>query len=407
MENEYKKKLLSLGVYFGNKEINLKPQNKKQAGEIEGIVATNSLGELFYTEQIFQKNYLHGSIIFDYSFESDSMISLPDTKESFNLYECIFLDTETTGLSISGGTFPFMVGIGFFNKQNFILRQYFLRDPIEEEAMLLDLDNYLANYSSVVTYNGISFDIPILRSRYKYHRIPNTLNKKYHIDLLKYTRMLFRYQFENRSLKSIEAKVLQFHRSEDEIPGYMAPILYQEYLKSKDFGKVLGIFYHNAMDIVSLAALIKIVNQIALAQEDHFLQYETLNYSIGRQFEKNKDLEKAITIYLKALEQNNLPPHIKSSCLLSLGTLYKRMNKINEAVDIWKQAVEYHSIDACIELAKIFEHRYKEYEYAINCCKDALLILDNDVNSIYKNLQVQKIHHRLNRLKTKVKNEKI
>ncbi|MDO9085846.1 MAG: ribonuclease H-like domain-containing protein [Anaerolineaceae bacterium] len=407
MDEDYKKKLLSLGVYFGNKEFNLKPQNKKHGVEIEGIVSTNSLGEFFYTEQLYQNNFKHGSVSFDNSFESDLLISLPDTKDIFNLNECIFLDTETTGLSISGGTFPFMVGIGFFFNHNFILRQYFLRDPIEEEAMLLDLINYLANYSSLITYNGISFDIPILKSRYKYHRIPNTLNKKYHIDLLKYARMLFRYQFDDRSLKSIEAKVLQFQRSEDEIPGFMAPILYQEYLKSKDFGKVLGIFYHNAMDIVSLAALVKIVNQIALAQEDHFLRYETLNYSIGRQFEKNKDVEKAINVYLKALEQNNLPPNIKLSCLLSLGTLYKKTNKINEAVVIWKHAAEYQSIDAFIELAKIFEHRYKEYEHAINCCKDALFILDNDVNSIYKSLQVQKINHRLNRLKTKVQNEKI
>jgi hypothetical protein len=187
----------------------------------------------------------------------------------------------------------------------------------------------------------------------------------------------------------------------------MAPILYQEYLKTNDFGKVLGIFYHNAMDIVSLAALVKIVNQIAQAREDHFLRYETLNYSIGRQFEKNKDLEKAITIYLKALEQNNLSPNIRLSCLLSLGTLYKKTNRVNEAVDIWKQAAENKSIEAFIELAKIFEHRFKDFGKAINCCKDALFILDNDVNSIYKNLQLQKIHHRLKRLQTKVKNEKI
>jgi hypothetical protein len=238
MDNDYRKKLLSLGVYFGNKALNLNPPNKKHSGKIEGIVATNSLGDLFYTEQIFQENYMHGSIRLDHTYESDLLISFPDTKEAFNINECVFLDTETTGLAISGGTFPFMVGIGFFIKHDFFLRQYFLRDPIEEEAMLLDLDNYLINYSSLVTYNGISFDIPILKSRYKYHRIPNALNKKYHIDLLKYARMLFRYQFEDRSLKSIENKVLQFQRSEEEIPGYMAPILYQEYLKTNDFGKV-------------------------------------------------------------------------------------------------------------------------------------------------------------------------
>jgi hypothetical protein len=321
--------------------------------------------------------------------------------------ECVFLDTETTGLSTSGGTFAFMVGLGFFENQNFILRQYFLKDPLEEEAMLLDLENLLCKFSTLVTYNGISFDIPILKSRFKYHRIPNNIAQKSHVDLLKYARMLFRYQFESRSLKSIEANVIQFQRSEDEIPGYMAPIIYQEYLKTNDIGQIQGIFYHNAMDIVSLAALIKIVNQISLVQGDHFSRYETLNYSIARQYEKLKNVDNAAKYYLKALEQKDLPPEIKLNCLLSLADLFKKTNKLREAIMLWEQASTFQNIEALVEIAKVYEHRYKDYQQAINCCKNALLILENDVDSTYKSFLLQQIHHRLNRLKTKVKNEKI
>jgi hypothetical protein len=407
MDNDYRKKLLSLGVYFGNKDFNFKSLNKEFKEQLEGNVGTNSLGEFFYTEQFFQKDYVHGSIRFEDMFGNELFISLPDSEGSINLMECVFLDTETTGLSTSGGTFAFMVGLGFFENQNFILRQYFLKDPLEEEAMLLDLENLLCKFSTLVTYNGISFDIPILKSRFKYHRIPNNIAQKSHVDLLKYARMLFRYQFESRSLKSIEANVIQFQRSEDEIPGYMAPIIYQEYLKTNDIGQIQGIFYHNAMDIVSLAALIKIVNQISLVQGDHFSRYETLNYSIARQYEKLKNVDNAAKYYLKALEQNDLPPEIKLNCLLSLADLFKKTNKLREAIMLWEQASTFQNIEALVEIAKVYEHRYKDYQQAINCCKNALLILENDVDSTYKSFLLQQIHHRLNRLKTKVKNEKI
>jgi hypothetical protein len=74
---------------------------------------------------------------------------------------------------------------------------------------------------------------------------------------------------------------------------------------------------------------------------------------------------------------------------------------------LWEQASTFQNIEALVEIAKVYEHRYKDYQQAINCCKNALLILENDVDSTYKSFLLQQIHHRLNRLKTKVKNEKI
>ena len=404
MDNNYKKKLQKLGVHFGTKDkIEFKPKKDLAQIDLDGETKTNSYGEFFYSEQKFHGSYKHGSIALNEILTPDIRIKLPDLDTVINPADCVYLDTETTGLSTSGGTFAFMVGLGYFENENFILRQYFLRDPHEEEAVLLDLDNLLSNHSTMITYNGVSFDVPILKSRYRYHRIPSEINKKNQIDLLKYSRILFRYQFDDRSLKNIEANVLDFNRTAEEIPGWMAPIIYQDYLKTKNNLSIMGVFYHNAMDILSLAALITIINQISLIQEDQFLRYETLNYSLACLYEKNKEYFRAIEAYLRAIEQNNLPRMIKTNCFHSLAELYKKTGQITEAVLYWQQASELGKLESLIELAKIYEHQLKDYQIAINYCKRALLLLENNVNSIYKELQTRKIEHRINRLTNKVK----
>ena len=406
MDRNYKNKLQSLGVYFGSKEkLEFKSVHTETISELEGITQTNSLGELFYKERLYEIYHQHGDISFKNLFQESYLINLPDREQKYPLDKCLFIDTETTGLSYSGGTFAFMIGAGYFQNNEFIVRQYFLRNPMEEEAMLLDFENLVSNFDTLVSYNGISFDVPIIKTRFRYHRLPTTLTNKSHIDLLKYARMLFRYQFEDRSLKSIETNVLKFTRAEEEIPGFLAPIIYQEYLQTKDLSGIYGVFYHNEMDVVSLVALISIINKISLEYEDYFEDYETINFSLAKQFEKNKDYQKAIESYTKAIEKNNLPEKILVKSFLGIANLFKKNRQFEEAIPYWHKAAELNSIEALIELSKINEHQLKSYDIAINCCKQALMILNNKVDSIYKSTQIHKLDHRLSRLESKVKNE--
>lgn len=402
MDTEYKKKLESLGVYFGSKDsIEFKFKNKIKTKNISGIRKTNSLGEFFYAEHQYNSNYIHGSIPFDHFFPPNSVYSTPESERNFDLNKCIFLDTETTGLATSGGTFAFMVGIGWFEENHFALRQYFLITPTQEEAMLLDLENLLSLHQSIVTYNGISFDIPILKSRLKYHRIPTTIGTKDQIDLLKYARMFFRYQFDSRSLKSIESKVLNFTRSEEEIPGYLAPVIYQDYLKTGETQDIIGVFYHNEMDVVTLAALLKIINEVSNENETHFSTYETLHFSLARQFDRNQDYKKAIDYYSKALDQPKLPDAIRLNCYLYLANIFRKTNQIDKSLVFWEYASEFGSLESLVELAKIFEHKYKNYELALEYCKKALLLLENEVNSIKRAVFQEQIDYRIERLKAK------
>lgn len=404
MDPENLKKLQSLGVYFGPKQlIECKTKSKPEENFLSGITKTNSMGDFFFTEHKFSSSYKHGSIPFEIFFRSQVTYSTPESENLFNLRKCIFLDTETTGLSTSGGTFAFMVGVGWFEDDHFLLRQYFLRQPDQEEAMLLDLENLFSNHENIVSYNGISFDIPILKFRYKYYRLPTTITHKKQIDLLKYARMLFRYQFDDRSLKNIESKILKFQRTEREIPGYLAPIIYQDYLKTGETQEISGVFYHNEMDIVSLAALLKIINEVSEENEQHFSTYATLHFSLARQFDKNRNYLKAIDYYLKALEQPRLPKSIRGTTLLSLANIYKKLNLIDKAMVVWQEAAENGCIDALIEMSKILEHKQKNYVLALECCKKALLMLDNDVNFMKRALLKDRIEYRMKRLKVKGK----
>ncbi|PKO07579.1 MAG: hypothetical protein CVU41_02475 [Chloroflexi bacterium HGW-Chloroflexi-3] len=402
MYTEYKKKLELLGVYFGSKDsIEFKSKNKIKTKKISGTRNTNSLGEYFYAEHQYTSNYIHGSIPFDHFFPPNSDYSTPESDSNFDLNKCVFIDTETTGLSTSGGTFAFMVGIGWFEETHFVLRQYFLITPDQEEAMLLNLENLLSLHQIIVTYNGISFDIPILKSRFKYHRIPTTIGNKKQIDLLKYARMLFRYQFENRSLKSIESKILNFARSEEEIPGYLAPIIYQDYLKTGETQDIKGVFYHNEMDIISLAALLRIINEVSNENDTHFSTYETLYFSLARTFDRIKDYSKAIDYYSKALDQPKLPDTIRLTCYQCLANIFKKTNQIEKALVFWEHASEFGCIESLIEQAKIFEHKFKDYELALEYCKKALLLMENEVNSIKRTVLQDQIVYRMQRLKAK------
>jgi hypothetical protein len=402
MDTEYKKKLESLGVYFGSKDsIEFKSKNKVKTNKISGTRKINSLGEYFYVEHRYTSNYIHGSIPFDHFFPPNSVYLTPESYNNFNLNKCVFLDTETTGLATSGGTFAFMVGIGWFEENHFALRQYFLVTPDQEEAMLLDLENLLSLHQFIVTYNGISFDNPILKSRFRYHRIPTTIGDKNQIDLLKYARMLFRYQFDNRSLKSIESKVLNFTRSEEEIPGYLAPVIYQDYLKTGETQDIIGVLYHNEMDVISLAALLKIINEVSNENDTHFSTFETLHFSLARQFDRIKDYSKAIDYYLKALDQPKLPDAIRLTCYQCLATIFKKTNQVEKALVFWEHASESGSIESFIELAKIFEHKFNNYELAFEYCKKALLLMENEVNSMKRAVLQEQIDHRMERLKAK------
>lgn len=257
-------RLKALGLIQASKLDAKKPApSKKFAEVIEGTELSNSLGACYLVENAYPWNYQHGLVTFD---RSIGVSTIADAGKVSNMKgedisKLLFLDTETTGLSGGTGTLAFLIGLGYFSDEGFILKQFISRDPTEESAMLLEIANLVNNFTGIVTFNGKSFDIPLLNTRYIINRLQRPFDSLAHLDLLYLSRKLWKNRLQSRALQDLEQEILQIPRKQDEVPGWMIPQIYFDYLRSGDPEPLKGVIYHNGMDIVSLAALFIYVSQ--------------------------------------------------------------------------------------------------------------------------------------------------
>lgn len=400
MDPKLTKKLHALGMHLG-------PRNLKRKGNEdfnsdifqEATYYENIYGKSLFLDRRYSPDYSHGRITFD--FLKQKLFNLSE-HSGVELHQTLFIDTETTGLSQSAGTFAFMVGLGFWENENFIVRQFFLQQPGEEAAMLLQLSNELDRFNFIVSYNGIGFDIPILNSRRKIYQLPLNFEKKYHIDLLKHARKLWRYQFENRSLKSIEQKVLEYQRNSDEIPGWMIPDMYRDFIKSGNVNPMKGVLYHNEMDIVSLAALFSVLDKIYNDHSQFTDDYETIGFALAKSYERSRQFQRAEELYDKTLRQTNLPKSLKVETILKNALLNKKLGKIEKSIDLWEKAIKLGSVEACVELAKYYEHAAKDLEKASSVVKLAFKFNLQETNPVKKKTMENNLIHRSERLEQKI-----
>ncbi len=165
----------------------------------------------------------------------------------------VFWDTETTGLG-GPGTYVFLVGLGYLEDDAFVVRQHFIRSPDEEPAMLQAVADSLPQWPTMTTFNGVSFDLPLLRSRMKAHEVKLGIQDVLHCDLLYGARRLWQRRLPNCRLQTLEKHILEFERQGD-VPSSAVPGLYFDYLKTGDLESLDGVFHHNVLDIISLAGL--------------------------------------------------------------------------------------------------------------------------------------------------------
>ncbi|MDR2780300.1 MAG: ribonuclease H-like domain-containing protein [Synergistaceae bacterium] len=167
----------------------------------------------------------------------------------------VFLDLETTGLSGGTGTYAFLCGLGATSGEYFKVTQYFLKSPAYEAQWLEAVDAGILEGTTLVTYNGIAFDVPMLHTRHIMSRLRPLWESFSHIDLLHLSRRFYRGYLESCSLGNVERRVLGMQRSGEDVPGSVIPSLYRQYLHTLDASGLSGVFYHNMLDIASLASL--------------------------------------------------------------------------------------------------------------------------------------------------------
>jgi len=165
-----------------------------------------------------------------------------------------YLDTETTGLSGGTGTFVFAAAVARPIDCGLRLAQLFMPQPGMEPAFLHALQDELAPADGLATFNGASFDLPVLRNRWVMARMSGELTHPRHVDLLTLVRALFRHRMESCSLRSVEERLLGYER-DDPVSGALAPDAYFAYLRRGTNPMLEMVLEHNRLDVISLVHL--------------------------------------------------------------------------------------------------------------------------------------------------------
>lgn len=371
-------KLKSLGVKVGAD--NLQPQveiprmaaRQPLEAALGGRWIESRRGPAFVVEKTYPLDYAHGDLSIRLSAPLGGIAAWAGDPRLAGLApeRLAFLDTETSGLSGGTGTYAFMVGVARYVGENLQLAMFFMPAPEEEAALLEALADFLAPCEALVTFNGKSFDAPLLKTRYSLHNIPCPFDGFAHIDLLPLARRLWRDRLPSRALKALELDILNAPRGAEEVPGYEIPYLYFDYLRSGDPSPLKGVFYHNGLDVVSMAALLN--HTAGLLHDPHGVELHGLDiFALARLFEDLRKWDDAARLYERALE-SELPEAGFAEATRRYASLQRRRGDLESAVKVWERAAGEGHIYAHVELAKHAEHRQRDLLLALRWTLTAL-----------------------------------
>jgi uncharacterized protein YprB with RNaseH-like and TPR domain len=257
----------------------------------------------------------------------------------------VFFDTETTGLSGGAGTLAFLTGCGWFEPEGFRVRQWLLLSQAGEPAMLAALGRVVDDTTLLVSYNGRSFDVPLMNMRWAFHRQANPFDDVPHFDMLPTARRIWRQRegaFDDTggesgcSLSTLERDVLGFHRDGD-VPGFEIPSRYFHFLRTGDASALTGVLDHHRHDIVSLAVLMSHALRIAEAGPDMCRDdYEVV--ALGRLYERAQQPERAREAFDRASQSADR--YVRAQAFSRLGVMHRRDGNHDEAARAWKGVLE-------------------------------------------------------------------
>lgn len=267
----------------------------------------------------------------------------------------LFLDTETTGLAGGTGTLVFLLGLAQIRSQALVIRQYLLTRFAGEGALLEEAGHWGDSIDGIVTYNGKSFDIPLLNARCRLAEVEDRFSRLRHIDLLYPIRRAFKSRWEDCSLNTAERKLLKYSRVDD-LPGAEAPQAWFDFIQRSDPGRLPAVLKHNYYDLLSLAALLPAISRVyqvpqAMAADAH---------GIARAYIRHNEDRVALSLLQQGRAQ------LSEEGLLELARLLKRDRRWEAAREIWLELALRGNNVAIEELAKYHEHVAKDYHAALH-----------------------------------------
>ena len=320
----------------------------------------------------------------------------------------LFFDLETTGLSGGAGTHAFLVGAGWFDGGDFLTRQHLLVDYGAERQMLERVSLDFVRAGSLVSFNGKSFDAPVLDTRYLFHRLEWPGMAMPHVDALHPARRFWRQAAsgarESCSLIALEEEILGARRHGD-VPGFEIPARYFSFVRSGDAAPLEAVFEHNRLDLLSLAGLTaRLIELVADGPSAARTAWEAL--ALGRAYARSGMGDRACAAFERAVSmssgrgaQSDAP---KAEALRAMALVERRARRYNEAAAAWRRLLQVASCPALMAreaneaLAIHHEHRVRDLAAA------KMFALESLENGREDSGWSDAVQHRLQRIERKM-----
>jgi uncharacterized protein YprB with RNaseH-like and TPR domain len=269
----------------------------------------------------------------------------------------VYFDTETTGLSGGSGTLAFLFGFVLIEQDSLAVTQYLITRFAGEAAMLETINSMLSSEDRLVSYNGKSYDLPLMKTRYRMRNIPAILDKLPHLDLLHAVRRLFSSNWPDCRLITLEQRLLGLKRHND-LPGSEAPDAWFDFVRAGNTARLVRVVEHNRQDILSLAMAHGVLTRAIEQPEDHGADVAGLARWLA-------DTDTAAAYALLKRQRQTLPPSGKRL----LGQLARRYGNWPLAVETWEGLSQSGCRRATEQLAKYHEHISKDLQNAKYYCE--------------------------------------
>ncbi len=400
-----RRRLSRLGVKKPDRVDSSISPNKSGTSQRLGEPINTPHGQAFVIEQRFPVDHTHGhralGEYFGYEASLAAQVARDASLVGLDLSRLLFVDTETTGLVGGAGTIAFLIGMGAFEENEFILRQFFLHEPAEEAAMLHQLQTHLDAASGFISFNGRVFDLPLMEMRFRMGlrtRLPITTWP--HLDLLFPARRLWKRVLPDCSLGTLENRILGVERSGEDVPGEWIPGIYLDYLRTGELSEIQRVIYHNMVDILSLVGLsVEILSRFESDSDLALSGAEALGVARWHESDGREDL--ASDAFLSAIEADD--DAVKVDALRYWTAHLKRTDQRDKAIEYWRQWHELAPDDPrpCVELAKYYEWHAKDFNEALVWAQSALVCLSHWPKGWRRDQFWEEIKHRIARIEKK------
>ena len=393
------------------------PDHARAALTLGGAVVEHSDGAVIVVDREYRADMLHGRLpigeIVSTIAEGDDAVRLmakawPSAQGIAG--RLLFLDLETTGLFSGAGTQAFLIGCAAIDGTSIRVRQFLLPGFEHERALLSEMQNWASNYGAICTYNGRTFDVPLIETRYMFHRVPCALEGVPHLDMLHPARRMWRQRpltmgtpdpdDSSCSLSVLEKQIAGLHRVGD-VPGYEIPSRFFKFVRSGEARPLEAVMEHNRLDLVSLAALLaRAIVLVTRGPSAAMTAQEA--YGLARVYERGGAYENAEASLLRTIEfakRVGGEPEVHAEALRRLAWIRRRDRRPHEAAEAWNELAVLPRCAAALRreakeaLAIHHEHRLKDLQAARQHALDLL------AEGVANRARVQ---HRLDRLERKL-----